>query len=56
MGVDAGRPIMPPMPVEAFKALSDDDLKCILAYLKSLKPVKNHVHDYVPPPAIQAMM
>jgi len=56
MGVDAGRPIMPPMPVEDFKTFSDNDLKCILAYLKSLKPIKNHVHDYVPPPAIKSMM
>jgi hypothetical protein len=56
MGVDAGRPIMPPMPVENFKTVSDNDLKCIFAYLKSLKPVKNHVHDYVPPPAIKSLM
>jgi hypothetical protein len=56
MGVEGGRPIMPPMPVENFKSVSDEDLKCIFAYLKSLKPIKNHVHDYVPPPAIKSMM
>ena len=56
MGVDAGRPIMPPMPVEDFKTLTDDDMKCILAYLKSLTPIKNHVHDYVPPMEVKSMM
>jgi hypothetical protein len=56
MGVEVGRPIMPPMPVADFQAFTDDDLKCILAYLKSLKPIKNHVHDYVPPPAVKSMM
>ena len=54
MGVDVGRPIMPPMSaiLQDFKRYSDQDIKCIFAYLHSLKPVKNRVHDYVPPTAI----
>jgi hypothetical protein len=56
MGVDAGRPLMPPMSTDFAKVLSDNDLKCIFAYLHSLKPVKNRVHDYVPPPGIKSMM
>lgn len=52
MGVEAGRPIMPPMPPTWGKILSDQDLKCMFAYLKSLKPIKNRVHDYVPPSEI----
>lgn len=49
MGVS--RPILPPMPWQAFRALSDDDLKSIFAYLTSLPPVSNHVPDPLPPPA-----
>ncbi len=50
MGIDAGRPVMPPMPtVELAKILSDDDLKSIFAYLKSLPAISNSVHAYVPP-------
>ncbi len=45
----AGRPIMPPMPWEFIGKHSDEDLKAIFAYLKSLKPVKNKVPDYIPP-------
>jgi hypothetical protein len=49
-----GRPILPPMPVEAFGKLSDTELKAIFAYLKTLKPVKNAVHDPIPPPGAPA--
>lgn len=45
----AGRPIMPPMPWDLVGKHSDDDLKAIFAYLKSIKPVKNKVPDYIPP-------
>jgi hypothetical protein len=47
----AGRDILPPMPWQAFSAYSDDDLKAIFAYLKSIPPVKNQVPDPLPPPA-----
>lgn len=50
----AGRPIMPPMPWELVGKHSDDDLKAMFAYLKSLKPVKNKVPDYMPPDIIFA--
>jgi hypothetical protein len=49
MGVS--RPIMPPMPWPAFRNASDDDLKAIYAYLRTIKPITNHVPDYEPPPA-----
>jgi hypothetical protein len=39
------RPILPPMPWPAFRNLSDDDLKAIFAYLKTIPPVANHVPD-----------
>jgi hypothetical protein len=47
MGVS--RDILPPMPWPAFRNASDEDLKSIYAYLRSLKPIANHVPDVQPP-------
>jgi mono/diheme cytochrome c family protein len=44
------RPIMPPMPWPAYAQMTDDDLKSIYAYLRTLPPIDNLVPDYVPPP------
>ena len=44
-----GRDILPPMPWPGYAQLSDDDLKAIFAYLKSLKPIENAVPDPIPP-------
>jgi cytochrome c553 len=38
-----GTPIMPPMPSDVYKNMTDDDLKSIFAYLKTIKPVRNAV-------------
>lgn len=46
----AGRPILPPMPWQAIGQCTDEELKAILAYLKSIKPIANRVPDPVPPP------
>jgi mono/diheme cytochrome c family protein len=46
-----GRPILPPMPWEMIGKATDSDLKAIFAYLQSLKPIKNAVHDPIPPAA-----
>lgn len=48
-----GRPLLPPMPWMWVNQLSDDDLKAMFAYLKTVPPVKNHVPAPVlaPPPA-----
>jgi hypothetical protein len=48
-GLDASRPIMPPMPVEAFKSFSDAEVSAIFAYLKSTAPIKNVVPAWQPP-------
>jgi hypothetical protein len=50
-----GRPILPPMPWEGIRKLKDDDLKAIFAYLKSLKPIHNPIHDPIPPSGGQGM-
>lgn len=55
LGVKEGRPIMPPMPWENLNRLSDEDLKAIFAYLKSLPAIKNKVPDPMPPTAIVAV-
>ncbi len=38
-----GRIIFPPMPVPTYNAMSDDDAKAIVAYLRTVKPVSNKV-------------
>jgi predicted HAD superfamily phosphohydrolase len=37
------------MPYEEYKNLSDDDLKAIHAYMRSLRPVKHRVDNSLPP-------
>lgn len=43
MGVDDGRPIMPPMPWQTIGQMTDEDLKAIFTYLKTLPPIDNLV-------------
>jgi len=49
MGVS--RPILPPMPWDAYRNLTDDDLKAVYAYLRSIPPIRNPQPDPLPPPA-----
>lgn len=49
-----GRPILPPMPWQALNKLTDEDLKAVFAYLRSIPPIVNRVPDAIinePPPA-----
>ena len=48
-GQPNGRDILPPMPWISFKAMTDDDLKAVWAYLRSIPAVKNQVPFPVPP-------
>jgi hypothetical protein len=43
------RPINPPMPWPAYRNLTEDDLKAVFAYLRTIPPIVNHVPDYLPP-------
>jgi hypothetical protein len=45
-----GRPILPPMPWPYVAKRTDDDLKAMFAYLKTVKPITNHVPDPIAPP------
>ena len=42
-GLDNTRPMLPPMPWTEYRNATDDDLKAIFAYLRTIKPVKNVV-------------
>ena len=45
----ASRDILPPMPWQSLSRLTDEDLKAIFAFLRSIPPVRNHVPDPLPP-------
>jgi mono/diheme cytochrome c family protein len=40
-----GKIIFPPMPVPTYNTMSDDDVKAIVAYLHTLKPIRNQVSE-----------
>ncbi|HEY7116883.1 MAG TPA: c-type cytochrome [Tepidisphaeraceae bacterium] len=44
-----GRPIQPPMPWPAYARMTDEDLKAVFAYLRSIPAISNHVPDYEAP-------
>ncbi len=48
-GLDGTRPLLPPMPWFNVAKMTDDDLRAVFVYLKSLKPVKNVVPNPLPP-------
>ena len=52
-GLDGSRPLLPPMPWQDFAKMTDQDLRSIFVYLKSLKPVENVVPSTIPPPQMQ---
>jgi mono/diheme cytochrome c family protein len=44
------RPLLPPMPWQVYRTLTDEDLKAVYAYLRTIPPVHNRVPEPVPPP------
>ncbi|MGZ5265915.1 MAG: diheme cytochrome c-553 [Caldimonas sp.] len=50
-----GRPVLPPMPIPAYKNFSDADLEAIFSYLQSIPAVRNRVPEPVPPEAANAV-
>jgi mono/diheme cytochrome c family protein len=42
-GIEASRPLLPPMPWQNLTILSDEDAQSIFDYLQSIKPVDNRV-------------
>jgi mono/diheme cytochrome c family protein len=53
LGQENGRPIMPPMPWQYVAKMTDEDLKAIYSYLRSLPPVVNRVPAPVPPTEVK---
>ena len=49
MGLEEGRPILPPMPWPAYSNLSDEDLRAMYAYLQTIPAINNEVPPYQPP-------
>lgn len=48
-GLEGTRPLLPPMPWEMYKHMTDEEISAIFAYLKSIKPVNNIVPQPLPP-------
>jgi hypothetical protein len=42
-GLPESRPLLPPMPWQDIRNMTDDELKAVFAYLKSIKPISNAV-------------
>jgi mono/diheme cytochrome c family protein len=53
-GLEGGRPLLPPMPWQMYRNFTDDDLRAVFAYLKSLKPIDNLVPPPVAPDKLEA--
>ena len=49
--LEGSRPLLPPMPWQNFKNITDEDVHAMFMYLKSTKPVVNVVPAPVPPAA-----
>ncbi len=52
-GLPGGRPLLPPMAMMPVKHYSDDEMKAIFAYLKTIKPVRNIVPAPTPPAGVK---
>ena len=44
-----GRPVLPPMPVQNLKAMSDSDIRALFAYLQSIPAIKNRTPQPIEP-------
>src|SRR5262245_22128542 len=50
------RPVNPPMPWQNIGQLTDDDLKALFAYLRSIPPIHNQVPAYLEPSELAATL
>ncbi len=48
-GIPTARILLPPMPWPVYSKMTDDELKAIFSYLKSIKPINNLVPQIAPP-------
>lgn len=54
MGV--GRPLLPPMPWPTIGQMTDEDLKAMYAYFKTIKPIHNEVPQPIPPDKMMELL
>lgn len=47
------RPILPPMPWPVYRNFSDDDLRAVYAYLRTIPAIHNRVPEPLPPPGLK---
>ena len=52
-GIDGSRSLLPPMPWSNYAKMTDNDVKAIYTFLKSIKPVHNIVPMAIAPPDIK---
>ena len=52
-GLAGGRPLLPPMSMMPVSNYSDDEMKAIFAFIKTIKPVRNIVPAAVPPASMK---
>jgi hypothetical protein len=45
-----GRPILPPMPYSQYRQATDDDLRAVFAFLRSIPAIRNRVPQPIDPP------
>lgn len=48
-GIRGSRTLLPPMPWEMIGKMTDDEIRAVFAYLKSIKPINNLVPAPIPP-------
>jgi hypothetical protein len=53
-GMESSRDLLPPMPWQMYRNMTNDELKAVFAYLKSIKPVRNEVPAPQPPVLLSA--
>ena len=53
LGQETGRPILPPMPWQFVGKMTDEDLRAVYSYLRTLPPINNRVPTPVPPDQVK---
>jgi hypothetical protein len=51
----ASREILPPMPWFNYGQMSDEDLKAVYAFLRTIRPIHNRVPEPLPPAPVQTV-
>jgi len=49
-----GRAVLPPMPWPAYSKMTDEDMRAVFAFLKTLPPIANVAPQPIPPSLAQA--